>query len=131
MLGAIVTESGSAAIYLVTVRYAADDRAAGTEPSRVGLHRAAVPWMRVRDPGDVAAHDLYLSHEQFSPGCLDDLFRYVIDDRTSDVVITDAAMRWLFQPYDGGMDVIAPSTDLRDDLAAVFGGWRSDRADGL
>lgn len=131
VLNALVGESDSDAIRLVTVRYGQDDTAAGTEPTRVGLHRGAVQWMRVPDPSGAAAHDLWVSDERFSPHCLDDLLSYIIDDRTSGVVVIDSAMRWLFHPYDGGMDVIAASLPQRDELAARFAGWLSHRADGL
>ena len=49
----------------------------------------------------------------------------------SGVIVTDVALRWLFHPYDGGMDVIAPSVRERDRLAARFHTWLSDRPDGL
>lgn len=132
VLSALLDESGSAAIYLITVEYGPGDSAAGTEPVNVGLHSGAQPWMRVPDPAD---HELtYLVHvsgEGFAPGVLDDLFRYVAEDRTSDVVVADESLCRLFHPYDGGMDVIAASTAERNGLAARFASWRSDRPDGL
>ena len=132
VLGAMLEESDCAAIYLVTVEYGAADLAAGTEPVHVGLHPGAVPWLTTVDPEDPeVAYDLHVSRGQFTPGSLDELLRYVADDRTDGVVVTDLAMRWLFHPYDGGMDVIAPSVGERDRLAARFGTWLSDRPDGL
>ena len=47
------------------------------------------------------------------------------------MLVADVALRWLFHPYDGGMDVIAPSVQQRDHLAARFRTWSSDRPDGL
>ena len=132
VLAAVLDESGSTAIYLVTVAYGADDLAAGTEPIHIGLHPGAEPWMRAVDPDDPeVACDLHVSRRQFTPGDLDDLLRYVADDRTSDMIVTDTSLRWLVHPYDGGMDVIAPSGAERDLLAARFGAWLSDRPDGL
>lgn len=132
VLAAVLEENDCAAIYLVTVEYGERDGAAGTEPIHVGLHPGAAPWLHAVDPDDPeVAYDLHVSREQFTPGSLDELLRYVAEDRTSGVVVTDVALRWLFHPYDGGMDVIAPSVRERDRLAARFGTWLSDRPDGL
>lgn len=132
VLSALLGESHSAAIYLVTVEYGDGDLAAGTEPIHIGLHPGAVPWMHAADPvNPEVAYDLHVSRQGFAPGDLDDLLRYVADDRTSEVLVTDTSLRWLFHPYDGGMDVIAPSVGERDRLAARFGTWLSDRPDGL
>lgn len=132
VLAAGIAECLCAAVYLVTVEYGPDDGAAGTEPIHVGLHHGAVPWMHAVDPDDPeVAYDLHVSQEQFTPGTLDELLRYVAEDQTSEVVIADTSLRWLFHPYDGGMDVIAPSVQQRDRLAARFAAWRSDRPDGL
>jgi hypothetical protein len=132
VLAAVLGESGCAAIYLITLEYGAGDLAAGSEPIHVGLHPEAVPWMHAVDPDDPeVAYDLYVSRRHFTPGDLDDLLRYVADDRAPEVVVTDTSLTWLFHPYDGGMDVIAPSVADRDRLAARFGTWMSDRPDGL
>jgi len=132
VLAAMTDESDSAAIYLVTVDYGDADLAAGTEPIHTGLHPGAQPWMRVADPADPGSvYGVHVSRAEFTPGALDDLFRYVAEDRTSDVVIAGASLRWLFCPYDGGMDVIADSPGERERLAARFASWRSDRPDGL
>lgn len=132
VLAEILGECGCTAIYLVTVDYGSDDLAAGTEPIHVGLHHGAVPWTHAVDPGNPeVAYSLHVSRQDFTPGDLDDLLRYVADDRTSEVVVTDRYLRWLFHPYDGGMDVIAPSAAERDRLAARFRTWLSDRPDGL
>ncbi len=132
VLAELVAETVSASIYVVTVEYGPGDLAAGTEPIHVGLHPGAVAWMPAADPADPEpAYQLHVSRADFIPAGLDDLLRYVAEDRTPDVVVADEALRWLFHPYDGGMDVIAASTGQRDRLAARFGAWLSDRPDGL
>ena len=132
VLAAVLEENDCTAIYLVTVEYGRGDLAEGTEPIHVGLHPNASPWMHAVDPLDSeVAYDLHISRERFTLGGLDELLRYVAGDQTSEVVIADVALRWLFHPYDGGMDVIAPSVQQRDHLAARFCTWLSDRPDGL
>lgn len=51
------------------------------------------------------------------------LLRAVADDRAHDVIVAPADVRWLFHPYDGGMDVIGGEVDFPE--------WRSPRSDGL
>lgn len=132
VVAAALAETGTETLLLVTVQYGPDDTAAGTEPVFVGLHPGAAAWMRAVDPEDPeVAYDLHVSRERFTPGDLDDLLRYVAEDRTSDVVITDPALRWLIHPYDGGVDVIAPSVEDRERFATRFAAWLSDRPDGL
>jgi hypothetical protein len=132
VLAAALGESRTDAIYLVTLEYGPGDLAAGSEPIFVGLHPDATSWMRAVDPDDPeVAYDLHVSRQSFNPGDLDDLLRYVADDQTCGVVVTDADLRWLLHPYDGGMDVIAPSIGHRDSLAARFHSWLSERPDGL
>ena len=132
VLAELMAETGSAAIYVVTVEYGPADGAAGTEPVHVGLHPGAIAWISAADPTDSeAAYQLHVSRADFHPGALDDLLRYVADDRTSDVIVADEALRWLFHPYDGGMDVVTSSAGGRDRLAQRFRSWLSDRPDGL
>ncbi len=40
-------------------------------------------------------------------------------------------LRWLYHPYDGGADVIAPSSVERDKLKSKFAAWLSDHPQGL
>jgi hypothetical protein len=129
---AILDELTATEVYLITAEYAPDDCAAGTEPVHVGLHPGAVKWMHAVDPDDPEyAYDLHVSQRRFEPGSLDELLRYVADDRAPGVVITDTALRWLYHPYDGGTDVVLPSTTERDRLRARLAEWLPTRADGL
>ncbi|MGN6127586.1 MAG: DUF3885 domain-containing protein [Humibacter sp.] len=61
---------------------------------------------------------------------LDPWFRRAADH--ADVfAITDDAVDWVYAPYDGGADVIAPTIEARDALRERFSAWLSPRADGL
>lgn len=52
------------------------------------------------------------------------VLRMAADEATTDLILADPGLRWLFAPYDGGVDVIAPSVADRDRLAARFARWR-------
>ena len=49
----------------------------------------------------------------------------------SEVIVGPESLDWLYHPYDGGVDVIARSSEERDCLRAQFAEWLSPRPDGL
>jgi hypothetical protein len=50
---------------------------------------------------------------------------------TAGVIVTTAGLRWLYHPYDGGADIIAASTDRRDQLRQAHEDWLSAHPAGL
>jgi len=74
---------------------------------------------------------LYLNEVRVEPSSLDQVFRDVAQDGTSEVIVAPKDMSWLYHPYDGGADVIATSIDERDRLRAAHPSWLSNRPDGL
>jgi len=62
---------------------------------------------------------------------LRNLLRLVMVDRAEGVVIAPAGAQWLYAPYDGGGDVIAPSTQVREILRARHTDWLSVHPSGL
>jgi hypothetical protein len=61
---------------------------------------------------------------------LDCVFRLTAEDRASNVMLL-STRGWLYHPYDGGADVIAPTQDERKLLAAEFSSWLSNHPLGL
>jgi hypothetical protein len=49
----------------------------------------------------------------------------------ANVLLADAGLRWLYHPYDGGMDVMLPSTAERDVLRDRYRDWLSVHPSGL
>ncbi|MFD0539351.1 hypothetical protein ACFQY7_42060 [Actinomadura luteofluorescens] len=45
------------------------------------------------------------------------------DDELGHVIISPLDLRWLYHPYDGGADVIAPSVRERDGLKSRHADW--------
>lgn len=56
---------------------------------------------------------LFISQGSLNDG-LEPLLKLVADDVTREVVIYPPDFEWLYHPYDGGCDIIAPSTAIRD-----------------
>lgn len=65
------------------------------------------------------------------PGAFDSFIRRAADDEMNNVMICEKACRWIFHPYDGGMDVVLDSPDVRDALRKQFSAWLSTHPAGL
>ena len=86
-------------------------------------------WRSVEDDGvfwHVYAEEVVWQQARFDP-----LIRKVADGATSNLMVCDTECRWIFHPYDGGMDIVLDSTAARDQLRAEFQAWLSPRPDGL
>jgi hypothetical protein len=106
----------------------------GRSAETTAVHPAATYWSSVRlsdEPDWPSWIHLYVSQTPWVPGGLDPLLRHVADDVIANVLITDAALRWLYHPYDGGMDVILPTTAERDSLRRRHPEWLSAHPAGL
>lgn len=73
---------------------------------------------------------LYAERLAWQPGTLDHLLRQVADDVATGVLITDLDMRRVYHPYDGGADVLLPTTGERDSLESRHPDWLSTHPSG-
>lgn len=69
---------------------------------------------------------VHLHHHSLAP-----LLRLVTDDRAQGVLLAPPDLAWLHHPYDGGADILAPTTDARDALRARHRDWLSPLPSGL
>lgn len=83
------------------------------------------------DDGEEWWIHLYVSHVRVHSPSMTRLLRLVADDRTDGVIITDLDLAWLYLPYDGGADVIAPTDLIRDDLWRSHQDWLSVHPSGM
>ncbi|WP_437571867.1 DUF3885 domain-containing protein [Sorangium sp. So ce542] len=90
----------------------------------VAMHKLSGDW---EEP---TYWHVFSSVVQWSRGVLDGVLRLVADDRAANVMLL-SARGWLYHPYDGGADVIAPTRDERDRLATEFSAWLSNHPLGL
>jgi hypothetical protein len=80
------------------------------------LVREGAYWFTIDREDDDARMDLYVCRVLFPSTRLDGLLRRVADGALGGVILCDPGLTWLYAPYDGGCDVIAPSPDERDRL---------------
>ncbi len=83
------------------------------------------------DPDFFTYRYYYIGERPWSPGAADDLLREVADDNLIGVIIAPSDMRWLYHPYDGGMDVYCTSRSQRDQLKELYKDWLSSHPQGL
>jgi len=92
----------------------------------------AVPMHDLDDTFDAPSYwHVSASEWAWSPGVFDPVLRLVANDMISNVMIVHPRCRWLFHPYDGGMDVILESSVARDRIKSSHADWLSSRPDGM
>ena len=74
---------------------------------------------------------LYMSNWFWTPGVFDSIFRLVADNVIANTMILSTSNHWIYHPYDGGADVVLPSSAERAKLKRKFNSWLSTRSDGL
>jgi hypothetical protein len=117
-------------LYVIATYFEDEEGRVAPDPRHLG----AVPWLTI-EPGDDSpfedAQRLYVSMTSFDRQTLDPLLRGVADGEIFDVIIAPMDLRWLYHPYDGGADVIAPTAHDRDVLKNRHADWLSTHPAGL
>jgi hypothetical protein len=112
-----------------------DQTAIGREPDLVAADPTASFWRSDEwdpDPDSPAVWThRWTSKRPWSSGSIDTLLTLVADSSTADVIVAPDSLAWLYHPYDGGADVIAPSSAARDRLAVKYQSWLSRHPTGL
>ncbi|HEX6685506.1 MAG TPA: hypothetical protein VF062_22155 [Candidatus Limnocylindrales bacterium] len=126
----------SRTLLVVTSGYS--ERPQPQEPARpletLDVHPEASYWTSAclnDEPGFESWIHLYASQITWSAGCLDPLLRRVVDEAIANVLLADVELRWLYHPYDGGMDILLPSPTDRDALRNRHRNWLSTHPSGL
>ena len=124
-------------VLVVTAGYSDAPEPGGScrSPETVAVHPPdARYWTSVSmddEPGFESWMHLYVSRMPWTAGCLELLLRQVADDVIANVILADLGLRWLYHPYDGGMDVILSSSGERDVLRNRHRDWLSTHPAGL
>jgi hypothetical protein len=88
-------------------------------------------WMSVRtneeetDPEFITYTHLYVSHRPWLPGLVDDLLRAAAEEATVGVMITSLSFDRIHHPYDGGADLLLPTTSERETIKQSHTEWLS------
>ncbi|QKW13395.1 hypothetical protein [Verrucosispora sp. NA02020] len=124
------------AVLVITAGYSdqPDPREPGRSAETIEAHRSGAYWTSScidDEPGFESWMHLYASETTWSPGCLDPLLRHVSDGVIGNVLVCDVVLSWLYHPYDGGMDIVLPTTADRDALRSRHQDWLSAHPRGL
>lgn len=74
--------------------------------------------------------DLFVKTETWKSGNRDEILKAIADDEIRAMFVS-FSRECIVAPYDGGVDVLVDSTELRDRLKSNYKDWLSDRADGM
>jgi hypothetical protein len=67
----------------------------------------------------------------WTPGLFDTILRQVADDEAGNILFVSVLRHSVFAPYDGGADIILPSTSERDAMRHRYAGWLPASPSGL
>jgi hypothetical protein len=104
-----------------------EDTAGRSRPDP-SVHPGAVLWQTLQPNHETFFElpvQLYASKVSRDRTELDPFLRAVADEALSYAIIAPTDLRWLYHPYDGGADVIAPGPHDRDMLRARHSSWLS------
>ncbi|MCP2323318.1 hypothetical protein HDA40_001825 [Hamadaea flava] len=74
---------------------------------------------------------LYISERSWMRGVLDPVLRAVADDILAGVMVAPGNLSWIYHPYDGGADVLLPTSGARDHIRERHRDWLSAHPSGL
>jgi hypothetical protein len=83
------------------------------------------------DSEDLNYWHLFASDFVWTPGAIDPILRLVANDELANIFVLSVGDNWLYHPYDGGADVILPTTESRDILRSHHAEWLSPHSAGL
>ncbi|OLZ44673.1 hypothetical protein BS329_35780 [Amycolatopsis coloradensis] len=120
-------------IRIITTHWSDDPEPQAMSPRRARQLPGARHWRSLLDDEDDTdpryAH-LYVDRTTWQPGLLDDLLRDVADEVVADVMITNLSVDRIHAPYDGGADVLLPTTAERDIVKRRHIDWLSVHSHG-
>lgn len=93
-------------------------------------------WMSVRtdeeeaDPNFITYTHLYVSRRPWRPGFVDGLLRAAADEATVGVMVASLSFDRIHHPYDGGADVLLPTTSERETIKHSHADWLSEHLSG-
>lgn len=128
----VLAELGADDGLYVIAGYFADARFGAAPDPRI--HPGAVPWLTI-EPDERSFFEmpltLWASRTSLDRTALDPVLRGAADEKLVYVIICPPDLRWLYLPYDGGADIIAPTVHDRDVLKSRHADWLSAHPSGM
>ncbi|WP_326564994.1 hypothetical protein VSH64_24425 [Amycolatopsis rhabdoformis] len=122
----------------IVTNFWSDDPEPPAEPAPIERRfPGARHWMSVcddedeTDPDFISYAHVYAGRTSWRSGLIDDTLRAVADDAAAGVMITSLSFDRIHAPYDGGADVLLPTTAERDALKQRYSEWLSRHPQGL
>ncbi|WP_406280390.1 hypothetical protein OH799_14115 [Nocardia sp. NBC_00881] len=124
-------------VYVITCDWSDHPEPGARPDGQARWHPAAHYWTSVcENPTETDAElisyaHLFVSRITWRQGAVDELLCAVADDATAGVMIAGPGLERIHHPYDGGADVLLPTTNERDTLMHRHMRWLSDHPQGL
>lgn len=131
-LGALGAAADSP-VLAITAQFSATRDAFARVPELGRVQPAAWHWRAEAEMTELESESMWrqLFVSETTVGNLDALLRLVADDGCRGVMIVPLDVSWVYHPYDGGADVLAPSESARNQLRSRFSNWLSTLASGM
>jgi hypothetical protein len=91
----------------------------------INLHKE-----RPEEYEDETYFDIYTKIENWNKDDNNEILRAIADDEIRAMIVCPSK-QCIIAPYDGGVDIIVNSTDVRNELKLKYKDWLSERKDGL
>ena len=125
---------GNGKALIVLPEYSYESSPEGLEPALTALFTDSEYWstLMLHEEGDEDEFywHLHVSEVNCPSDSLNSLFRMVANDELGNVLIVSSENDFVFHPYDGGCDVILPSSAERDVVKENFQDWLSKHPEG-
>jgi hypothetical protein len=122
-----------ASVVSITAQFGSSGEAVAQVSDIAGVQPGARYWRAIREDGELSGESswvhLFLGETPMSG--LEGMLRLVADDGCRGVMIVPLDLSWIYHPYDGGADVLAPSASDRDVLRNRFSSWLSGLESGM
>lgn len=83
------------------------------------------------DNDDNTYQHMYVAQLEEGDPILDAILSKVADDQIDDVLIAPNGIGWLYRPYDGGVDIVCPTLESRNQLKEQYRSWLPRNSFGL
>ena len=121
-------------ILVVVPEYSESRKPSKPEKKLQALFSNTSPWVTLKQHEDNEPTKnywhLHVAKVAYSGTELNGLFRLVANDEVGNILILSITKNIVYHPYDGGTDVILPSSEKRDIVREKYKDWLSSHPEG-